>query len=74
MPKYRVTATIYTDVHMDVEADNPTEAKDKAEGIYGGEWVEDDPDRWSGDFRIDAVFVYDDDGDYHEVSNDVEEW
>ena len=74
MPKYRVTATVYTDIYIDVEADNPTEAKDKAEGIDGGEWVEDDPDRWSGDFRIDAVFVYDDDGDYHEVSNDVEEW
>tara|TARA_R100001082_G_C4336440_1_gene148017 strand:- start:509 stop:781 length:273 start_codon:yes stop_codon:yes gene_type:complete len=72
MPKYRVTATVYTDVHIDVEADNPTEARDKAEGIDGGEWVEDDG--WSGDFRIDAVFVYDGDGDYHEVSNDVEEW
>ena len=72
MPKYRITATVYTDVHIDVEADNPTEARDKAEGIDGGEWVEDDG--WSGDFRIDAVFVYDGDGDYHEVSNDVEEW
>mgnify|MGYP003129255023 CR=1 FL=1 len=72
MPKYRVTATIYTDVHMDLEADNPTEAKEKAEGMEGEGWIEDDG--WSGDFRIDAVFVYDDDGDYHEVSNDVEEW
>ena len=73
MPKYRVTATIYSDVHIDLEADNPTDAKIKAEGIDGGEWVEDDG-AWVGEMRIDAVFVYDKDGDIHEVSNDVEEW
>ena len=72
MPKYRVTATMYTDLHIDIEASNPTEARDKAEEMDGGQWVEDDG--WSGDFKIDSVFVYDDDGDYHEVSNDVEEW
>ena len=72
MPKYRVTATIYTDVHMDVEAENPTEAKDKAEWMEGEDWIEDDG--WSGDFKIDAVFEIDKDGDLNDVSNDVEEW
>ena len=79
MPKYRVTATMYTDLHIDIEASNPTEARDKAEEMEGvsfleGEaWIEDD-DGWSGDFKIDAVFEIDKDGDLNDVSNDVEEW
>ena len=73
MPKYQVTATMYTDLIMDVEASNPTEAKEKAEAMEGGDWIEDDS--WgTGDFKIDAVFVYDKDGDLNDVSNDVEEW
>ena len=73
MPKYQVTATMYTDLIMDVEASNPTEAREKAEMTEGGDWIEDDS--WgTGDFKIDAVFEYDKDGDLNDVSNDVEEW
>ena len=72
MPNYRVTATISTDVYMDIEADNPQEAIDKTELREPGEWLEDQT--FSGDFRIDNVFIYDDKGDYHEVSNEVENW
>ena len=73
MPKYQVTATMYTDLHIDVEASNPTEAIEKAEALEGGDWIEDHS--WgAGDFKIDAVFVYQKDGDLNDVSNDVEEW
>ena len=72
MPKCRVTATMYTDLHIDIEASNPTEARDKAEEMDGGQWVEDDG--WSGDFKIGDVFEIDKDGYLNEVSNEIEEW
>jgi|TARA_A100001391_G_C5036560_1_gene269745 hypothetical protein len=73
MPKYRVTATMYTDLHIDIEASNPTEARDKAEEIDGGEWIADVG--WgTGDFKIGDVFEIDKDGYLNEVSNEIEEW
>jgi hypothetical protein len=72
MPRYLVTATMYTDLHMDIEASNPTEASEKAEALDGGDWIENHG--WeAGDFKIDAVFVYQKDGDLRDVSKDVEE-
>ena len=73
MPKYKVTATMYTDLYIDIEADNAEEAIDKARERDGGEWLEDVCGYGlSGDFKIDNVFIYDDKGDYHEVSNEVD--
>ena len=73
MPRYQVTATMYTDLHIDIEASNPTEAMEKAEALEDGEWL--GYDGWeTGDFKIDAVFEIDKDGDLSDVSNDVEEW
>tara|TARA_R100001163_G_scaffold35842_1_gene27519 strand:- start:758 stop:1003 length:246 start_codon:yes stop_codon:yes gene_type:complete len=81
MPKYQVTATMYNatmynDLHIDVEASNPTQAIEKAEAMDEGDWIEDGDYSIedTGDLKIDAVFEYNKDGDLNDVSNDVEEW
>lgn len=62
--KYRVTATMYVDLYIDIEASSVDEAISIAESADGGDWDEEDI---GGDFKIDSVFEYDKTGDYHEV-------
>ena len=51
MSKYRVKAEMVTYLILDVEAESAEEAEEIAEGVDGGDWVE-DPNNKNGSWEI----------------------
>ena len=54
MPTFRVNATMYTDLYIDIEADNEEEAYEKAYLADGGEFVK---HSISGDWKIHGDYI-----------------
>lgn len=59
MKKFKVTATIYTDVFIEVYAEDEDAAYEEARNADGGDWTEEN-DGMSGDFRIDNIYELED--------------
>jgi hypothetical protein len=53
MSKYRVKAEMVTYLILDVEAESAEEAEEIAEGVDGGDWIE-DPNNKNGGWEMEV--------------------